>query len=182
MFRSTYFKGKWVFCCLFIIILINSNLYSQEVKTIPQSENSFWKSVRFGGSLGLNFGNGNFTGILAPSAIYDFNSVVSAGVGISGAYASQNSFNASSFGGSIITMIKPFQFLQLSAELEELYITRNYKFDGNNLKEQDWVPALWAGLGFSTRNVVTGIRYNLLHDSNKSFYSSAFMPFVSVYF
>ncbi len=182
MFRSTYFTGKWVFCCLFTIFLINSDLYSQEIDSTPQVENSFWNSVRFGGSLGLNFGNGNFTGIIAPAAIYDFNSIVSAGVGLSGAYASQSRFNASSFGGSVITMVRPVRFLQLSAEFEELYITRNYKLDGSNLKEQDWVPALWAGLGFTTGNVVTGIRYNLLHDSNKSFYSSAFMPFVSVYF
>ena len=182
MFKSTYFKGKWVFCCIITIIFIKSNVYSQEIETTPKAKNSLWNSVRFGGSLGLNFGNGNFTGIVAPSAIYDFNSVVSAGVGLSGAYASQNRFNASSFGGSLITMVRPVRFLQVSAELEELYITRNYKLDGGNLKDQDWVPALWAGLGFTTGNVVTGIRYNLLHDSNKSFYSSAFMPFVSIYF
>ncbi len=182
MSRNIHLTNKWVFYCLFALIFTTNNLYSQELSKTEQSENTFWDSVRFGGSLGLSLGNGNFAGIIAPSAIYDFNSIVSTGVGLSGAYASQSRFNATSFGGSLITMVRPLRFLQLSAEFEELYITRNYKLDGANLREQDWVPALWAGLGYSTGNIVTGIRYNLLHDSNKSFYSSAFMPFVSIYF
>tara|TARA_R100000935_G_scaffold32939_2_gene53479 strand:+ start:32 stop:580 length:549 start_codon:yes stop_codon:yes gene_type:complete len=182
MFRSTIFAGKCVFCCLFVILFLSNKIYSQETKIPSRAENTIWDSVRFGGSLGLNFGNGNFTGIISPSAIYDFNPILSTGIGLTGAYASQSRFNATSFGGSVITLIRPLRFLQLSAEFEELYITRNYKLDGSTLKEQDWVPALWAGLGFTTGNLITGIRYNLLHDANKSFYSSAFMPFVSVYF
>jgi len=182
MSRSKHLSNKWFFYCLFTLIFLRNNLYSQELNKSKQPVNTFWDSVRFGGSLGLSLGNGNFPGIIAPSAVYDFNSIISTGVSLSGAYASQNRFNATSFGGSIITMVRPVRFLQLSAEIEELYITRNYKLDGGNLREQDWVPALWAGLGYSAGNVVTGVRYNLLHDSNKSFYSSAFMPFVSIYF
>lgn len=182
MFNDINRTVKLFLAALLITLFSSAKLIAQDSKTIPAEGKEFWKSVRFGGSLGLSLGNGNFAGIIAPSAIYDFNSIVSTGVGLSGAYASQSRFNATSFGGSVITMVRPLRFLQISGEFEELYITRNYKLDGANLREQDWVPALWAGLGYSTGNIVTGVRYNLLHDTNKSFYSSAFMPFVSVYF
>ena len=41
---------------------------AQEVKT----KSEFWSHVRFGGNLGLSFGNEFFSGTLAPSAIYQF--------------------------------------------------------------------------------------------------------------
>lgn len=149
---------------------------------LPQEQEKFWSNVRFGGSLGLNFGSGRFLGALSPSAIYDFNKTISAGVGLSGAYSSQNNFTATSLGGSIIGMLRPIKEIQLSTEYEILSITRKLEYDGANLKEQDWVPALFLGIGYNAGPVVTGIRYDVLHDDEKSFYSSAFMPFVSIYF
>ena len=149
-----------------------------EVKT----PHPFWQHVRFGGSLGLGFGNGYFNGSLAPAAIYDFNPITSAGVSLSAAYAKQNNFKATSLGGSIIGMLRPIRAIQLSAEFEQLNITRRFELDGANRKDQYWVPALFLGIGYNTGPVVTGVRYDVLHDSEKSFYSSAFMPFVSIYF
>lgn len=142
----------------------------------------FWSNVRFGGSVGLAFGNGYFNGALSPSAVYDFNRVLSAGVTLSGAYAKQNTFNATSLGGSIISLIRPIKEIQLSMEYEQLNINRRFELDGGNFRDQYWVPALYLGLGYNTGPVVTGVRYNVLHDSNRSFYNQAFMPFVSVYF
>lgn len=149
---------------------------------IEQTPHPFWSNVRFGGSVGLAFGNGSFNGALSPTAVYDFNRVLSAGVTLSGAYAKQNSFSATSLGGSIISLIRPIKEIQLSMEYEQLNITRRLEGDGANLREQYWVPALFLGIGYNTGPVVTGVRYNVLHDNNRSFYNQAFMPFVSVYF
>ena len=164
--------------------LLSSAPFLGQIKEIENSEtkNQFWQQVRFGGSVGLSFGNGNFTGALAPSAIYDFNNTFSSGIGFSGAYSSRNNFKATSLGGSLIGMMRPIREVQLSAEFEQLNITRRYEFDGANIKDQDWVPALFLGVGYNMGPVVTGVRYDILHDKNKSFYSSPFMPFVSVYF
>lgn len=173
------FMLLWVSCLFFNSL----SLFAQNNSPgLSGEEINFWDNVRFGGSLGLNFGNGSFLGALAPSAIYDFNQTFSAGVGISGAYTSQNNFSATSLGGSIIGMLRPIKEIQLSSEYEILNITRRLENEGGDFKEQDWVPALFLGIGYNTGPVVAGVRYDVLHDEEKSFYSSAFMPFVSVYF
>ncbi|MFO7719933.1 MAG: alpha-ketoglutarate decarboxylase [Gillisia sp.] len=180
-FLSYSLKNRLLLICT--LLLTSTAFFGQitEVGT-PETKNQFWQQVRFGGSLGLSFGNGNFIGALAPSAIYDFNKTFSAGLGLSGAYSSGNNFNATSLGGSLIGMMRPIREVQLSAEFEQLHITRRYVFDGANIKDRDWVPALFLGAGYNLGPVVTGVRYDVLHDKNKSFYSSPFMPFVSVYF
>lgn len=79
-------------------------------------------------------------------------------------------------------MFRPIKEIQLSTEYEQLNIYRRYELEGGNRSDQYWVPALYLGIGYNTGPVVTGVRYDVLHDSQKSFYSSAFMPFVSIYF
>lgn len=169
---------------LFLFGILQTPLTFAQVEISPDSinPNPFWNNVRFGGNLGLGFGNGYFNGSLAPSAIYDFNQVASAGIGISGAYAKQDNFKATSVGGSIIGMLRPLRVLQLSAEYEQLNISRRYELEGGNRKDHYWVPALFLGIGYNTGPVVTGIRYDVLHDDRKSFYANALMPFVSFYF
>ena len=64
---------------LLLLFFCFSNTFAQ-TDTIQRNE--FWSHVRFGGAVGLNFGN-NYTEItLAPSAIYDFNRYFSLGVGL----------------------------------------------------------------------------------------------------
>ncbi len=169
---------------MFVFLLFcPANSQAQQRETSEnKTPHPFWQNVRFGGSVGLGFGNGHFNGSIAPSAIYDFNPMTSAGVSLSGAYAKQNSFKATSLGGSIIGMFRPIKEIQLSSEYEQLNINRRYEMEGANLREQYWVPALHLGIGYNTGPVVTGVRYDVLHDSEKSFYSNAFMPFVSIYF
>ncbi len=183
MANCPFFIGKpaglififFIFCPAWILAQQGQN---SEAKT----SNPFWQHVRYGGSLGLGFGNGYFNGSIAPSAIYDFNAMTSAGLSISAAYAKQNNFKATSVGGSIIGILRPIREIQLSAEYEQLNITRRLEFEGVNRKDNYWVPALFLGIGYNTGPIVTGVRYDVLHDSQKSFYSSAFMPFVSIYF
>lgn len=174
---------KQVFLIFFLFLFGSYNSFAQQYNSTPENQQSpFWQNVRFGGSLGLSFGNGMFLGSLAPSAIYDFNSMFSAGAGLTAAYASQNNFKATSFGGSLIGMMRPIRELQLSAEFEQLNINRRYELEGGNLREQYWVPALFLGLGYNTGNVVAGLRYDVLHDPERSFYANPLMPFVTVYF
>lgn len=175
-------KNKFNYFIYLLVLLTSFNIQAQGTVTSLDNPNPFWNKVRFGGSLGLSFGNGNFTGALAPAAIYDFNKTLSAGVGLSAAYASQNNFKATSLGGSLIGMLRPFRGIQLSTEFEQLHINRRFELEGGNLRDQYWVPALFLGIGYTTGPVVAGIRYDVLHDSDKSFYANALMPFVSVYF
>ena len=182
MRNSAILQKKLNYLIFFLFLVTSFNIQAQDTITSSDNPNPFWNKVRFGGSLGLSFGNGNFTGALAPAAIYDFNKTLSAGVGFSAAYASRNNFKVTSLGGSLIGMFRPFRGIQLSTEFEQLHINRRYELEGGNPRDQYWVPALFLGIGYSTGPVVAGIRYDVLHDSDKSFYGNALMPFVSVYF
>ena len=182
MFRINNPYPNLLLCFVLVALFSSGNLIAQDRKPTKVQKNVFWESVRFGGSLGLNFRNNGFAGIIAPAAVYDFNEVFSTGIGLNAAYAKQDEFKTSSLGGSIITLINPVRFIQLSAEFQELNIHRKYESIDLTREERFWVPALWAGIGYNTGNVVAGIRYDLLYDSDRSFYSSALMPFVSVYF
>ncbi|MEZ4882054.1 MAG: alpha-ketoglutarate decarboxylase [Flavobacteriaceae bacterium] len=160
-----------VFCCTY-----NSNGQNQ------QSE--FWQNVRFGGGIGLSFGDGFFSGTLAPSAIYRFNDRFSMGVGLNGTYNSlKNNYTSTVFGGSVLAFYNIIPEIQLSAEFEELNVNRKYKhFSLPDYTENYWYPALFLGAGFHSNNVTIGIRYDVLFDDDKSIYASAFAPFVRVYF
>ena len=182
MKTAAIFLNKPIYSIYFLLLVSGFNIQAQQAETSANSPNPFWEQVRFGGSLGLSFGNGYFTGALAPAAIYDFNQTLSAGVGLNAAYASQNTFKATSLGGSLIGLLRPFRGIQLSTEFEQLHINRRFELDGGNPREQSWVPALFLGIGYNTGPVVAGIRYDVLHDSEKSFYGNALMPFVSIYF
>lgn len=181
MENTANLKKKAKYLILLLLLIVMQQVQGQGVPVPGAQEQNFWNDVRFGGSIGLSFGNGFFTGLLAPSAIYDFNNTFSAGAGLSAAYASQRNFNTNSFGGSLIGMLRPIRGLQLSTEFEQLNVTRRYELEGGNRKDSYWVPALFLGVGYNMGPVVTGIRYDVLH-SDRSFYRNALMPFVSVYF
>jgi len=183
MVITRYLKPETAIITCALLIFSLTDLFAQqgENEQLP-TPNPFWQNVRFGGSVGLGFGNGYFNGSISPSAIYDFNAMTSAGVSLNGAYAKQNNFKATSIGGSVIGMFRPIKEIQLSTEYEQLHINRRYELEGGNRSDSYWVPALYLGIGYNTGPVVTGVRYDVLHDSSKSFYSNAFMPFVSIYF
>lgn len=167
---------------LFLTLTIYSShsyVFAQEERT---PKKTFFEDVRFGGSLGASFSNGYFSGYLAPKAIYDFNKYTSAGIGITGSYMNSSRYSTSTVGASVIGLLRPIEAIQLSAEFEEHYVSRDFKLEGANPTDNYWYPALFLGLGYSTGPVTVGIRYDVLYDSNKSIYANAFMPFVSVYF
>jgi hypothetical protein len=146
-------------------------------------ENQFWDHVRFGGGIGLSFGDGFFSGTLAPSAIYQLNDQFSMGVGLNGTYNKlKNVYNSTIVGGSAIGIFNVFEEIQLSAEFEELNVTRNFENFLGFEDENYWYPALFLGAGYTTGNVTVGVKFDVLYDAANSIYADSYVPFVRVYF
>ncbi|QAA83255.1 alpha-ketoglutarate decarboxylase [Aequorivita sp. H23M31] len=147
------------------------------------SGQDFNSHVRYGGGIGLSFGNGTFSGSLSPSAIYQFDKSFALGVGLNVGYNSwKNHYSSTVLGGSLIGLYNVIPEIQLSAELEELHVSRKYEYDGGNFREDFWYPALYLGAGFRTGNFTMGIRYDVLYDRDKSIYAEPYAPFVRIYF
>ncbi|TCK65050.1 hypothetical protein DFQ05_2262 [Winogradskyella wandonensis] len=149
-----------------------------------EDTSNFWQNVRFGGGVGLNFGNGFFSGTLAPSAIYDFNPYFSAGLGLTGSYSSQKDvFSSTILGGSIIALTNPYPEVQISAEFEQVNVNTDFdsQFSGQN-RDNFWANALFLGVGYRAGNVVFGVRYDVLYDEDESIYADPWLPFVRFFF
>jgi len=166
-----------------IVFVVSLFVFSDSVKAQENEYTDFWSRVHFGGGLGIGFGS-NYTNIaLAPSAIYDFNQYISAGIALQGSYVRDKNFYESyMYGPSLIVLGNPIPQIQLSAELEQLRVNVNYDDNLGFPNDNFWNTALFLGAGYRTNNVTIGVRYNVLHDSDKNVYSDAFMPFVRVYF
>ena len=168
---------------LLILILLVTNFTMAQVKA-EKTKSEFWKHVRFGGGIGLSFGDGFFSGSIAPSGIYQFNDQVALGLGLNATYNKRKNFYKSTIlGGSIISLYNPINEIQVSGEFEQLHVNRDFE-DGfvSNTDADYWSPALFIGAGYRTQNITIGIRYDLLHDRDKSVYADAWMPFIRVYF
>ena len=176
--RFTPFKILFNFL-LIATVSLNSYAQLQTSQTSPD----FWNHVRFGGGIGLSFVDNFFSGTIAPSAIYEFNPIFALGVGLSGTYNTQkNAYKSTVLGGSLIGLFNPIPEIQLSAEFEELNVSRNWDDRLEIANENYWYPALFVGAGFRSHNVAVGIRYDVLYDKYKSIYADAWAPFVRVYF
>lgn len=165
----------------FFILLMLSGFGALRAQELMPEER-FIDHLRFGGSLGLGFSDGFFNASLAPKAVYDFNRYTSLGVGLLGSYTDADIYTSFNYGGSVLGLLRPVRFLQLSAEFEQLHVSRDWELDGANLEQSYWYPALFLGAGYTTGAMTIGIRYDVLYDDRKSIYGNALMPFVSVYF
>lgn len=165
--------------------LIVFTLLSCSFTSFSQNQNDsghFWDNVRFGGGIGLSFGDGFFSGTISPTGIYEFDSGFAAGVGLNATYNKQDNFYKSTIlGASLIGLFSPIEELQISAEFEQLNVNRT--FDNSIYKDDNyWYPALFMGIGYGNGNVTFGIRYDLLYSKEKSIYADPYMPFVRVFF
>ena len=143
-----------------------------------QQKPEFWDNVRFGGGFSLGFGSGTTIGI-SPNAIYDFNNGFSLGTGLSYQYSKYQNFITNVYGVSILGLYQiPVTDLQISTELEQLYLNQNNGIDTYKTN----YPALHIGLAYQQGRVSFGLRYDVLYDKNKSIYASAFSPIVRFYF
>tara|TARA_R110002049_G_scaffold65035_1_gene170895 strand:+ start:13207 stop:13734 length:528 start_codon:yes stop_codon:yes gene_type:complete len=162
----------------FAFLLMASTMFSQQKNT-----NAFWKNVHYGGGIGLSFGDGFFSGTLAPSAIYEFNHQFGLGLGLNGTISNlKNTYKSTILGGSVIGLFNPFYGLQLSAEFEELHVNRRYESNLGLPDDNYWSPALFVGAGYRNGNVTFGVRYDVLYDARKSIYADPWAPFVRFYF
>ncbi len=168
------------------LLVIIGFLFSIESNAQEDEKLQFWEHVRFGGGIGLSFGNNFFSATLAPSAIYEFNEQFAMGVGLNGTYNSlKNTYTSTILGGSVISLFNIIPQIQLSAEFERLNANRKYDSGINFFVPPEtnfWYSGLFLGAGYRTRNVTAGLRYDVLYNENKSFYASAWAPFVRVYF
>ncbi len=163
---------------LITALLITSISFAQN----ENKQNRFLDNVSFGGGLGLNFANGNFSATVAPSAIYNFNKYVSAGPSLIYSYQSNEFFKSSLYGGSLIGLFNPIQQIQLSTELEQLRVNQTIKFIEGDEDNDFWNTAFFVGAGYRAQNITFGVRYNLLFKDGDSVYASAWAPFVRVFF
>ncbi len=164
---------------LFYFSLSISAQNSQEFKT----KSNFWEKVQFGGGLGLGFGNGYTDISIAPSAIYNFNQYVAAGLGLQYSYSQQKDFyKANIYGASVIGLFNPIEQIQLSVEVEQLRVNTVFEDFYNHYEDDFWNTALFFGAGYRTDNITFGIRYNVLHKDNEGVYADALMPFIRIYF
>ncbi|WP_240491668.1 alpha-ketoglutarate decarboxylase [Flavivirga aquatica] len=146
-------------------------------------KSDFWNHVRYGGGLGLNFGNHFFSATLAPNAVYEFDKNFALGLGLSATFNNQKKvYKSTILGASLIGLYNVINELQISAEFEELNINRRYDVNINIPDDNYWLPALFIGAGYRSGNIIFGIRYDLLYDEDKSIYSDPWAPFVRFYF
>jgi len=166
---------------ILLICLFSVSLFAQDSNY--NQKNDFWNHVRFGGGIGLSFGNHFFSGTLAPNAIYQFNQQFALGAGLSGTYNSQKYYYKSTIiGGSIIGLYNPVNEIQISAEFEENNVSIDWDNRTGFANENYWYPSLFLGVGYHARNLTIGIRFDVLYDNSKSTYADPWMPFVRVYF
>ncbi|MEC3905875.1 alpha-ketoglutarate decarboxylase [Tamlana sp. 2201CG12-4] len=163
----------------FLVILSISfqNTIAQEVKS------GFWNQVRYGGNIGLSFGDGFFSGTIAPSAIFEFDRNFALGLGLNATFNNRkNTYKSTILGASFIGLYNVIRDLQLSAEFEQLNVNRKYDTSINLPNENFWAPALYLGAGYRSGNVTFGIRYDVIYDKSRSVYSDPWSPFFRVYF
>ena len=170
---------------LLFLVMVCSLTFCALAQNDPQkASNDFWQNVHFGGGIGLSFGDGFFSGTLAPSAIYEFNEMFAAGIGLNGTYNKREDFYKSTIlGGSILALFNPIQEIQLSSEFEQLHVSRNFDQNFIGVNDDDyWYTALFLGVGYRTGHVTVGLRYDILFDDDKSIYADPWIPFIRVYF
>ncbi len=158
-----------------------SLLFSITAITAQQTSNDFWNRVRFGGGLGLGFGNNTFNLAVSPSGIYQASPQFATGVGLQLNYSKFGDDKLLAYGGTLMNFYNPIPSIQLSTELEQWRVNLNSGLDGA-VGENYWYTALFLGIGYTNRNVTFGMRYDVLYDENRSIYADPFVPFVRVFF
>lgn len=165
--------GRTVLLCFFTTFLFAQG---------PSTQSDFWNKVRFGGGLGLGFGNNTFNLAVSPSAIYQANHQFATGLGLNFNYSKFGDNKLTAYGASFMNFYNPWPFLQFSGEFEQWRVNLERNSNGPTFEENYWYPALFLGIGYTQRNITFGIRYDVLYDSARSLYADPWMPFVRVYF
>ena len=161
--------------CTFFL-LVNCISFSQDA-SLNKNKSNFWENVRIGGNLGLSFGNITTVNV-SPTAVYDFNEKFSLGASVGYIYNKNSDFRSNGYTASILSIYTPFQNIEFSGELEQLFVNQKI----GSLKSSYNYPALYLGIAYTTRNVAIGGRFDVLYNDDESIYTSPFTPFVRVFF
>lgn len=183
MNKLVSFTTKYSTFVFFLFIFSTfANAQPKETQTTQKQQAKFWSNIRYGGGIGLNFGDGYTNIAIAPSAVYVFSDQFAAGPSINFNYSSRkNYFDATVIGASILGLYQPIGELQLSAEFEENNV--NLKDKITETTRNYWYSALYIGGGYNIRKFgAIGVRYDILFNEEKSIYGSALIPFIRVYF
>jgi long-subunit fatty acid transport protein len=167
--------------CFFIYLTSYAQEEQIQQEEQPQQTNQpkFWDQVRFGGGIGMAFGSNQTTIAISPSAIYEFNDMFAFGLGTSYLYSKNFDFRSNVYGIGLISLFNPFEGLQLSAELEQLFVNQKLTgFETNNFN----YPTLNLGVAYRMGMFSAGIRYDVLYDENKNIYASPWSPILRIYF
>ena len=175
----------------------SDNIFAINPTTIQsgnnQSSNSgMERKWYFGGFLSFAFWNEGTDLLIAPKAYYQFSPMFMLGFGLTYIYSDGQyrqyysdepsqifNYHANSIGGSFAIIFRPLNFLQLSAEYENLHTTW---LGGDNFSRIYWDTGLFLGVSYVTGNFAFGLRYNILYNSSTSPYASALTPVVGFYF
>jgi len=166
------------FLTSFLVSAQDDPTQQDDIMHIP-TKTSFWNNVRFGGGLGLGFGNNSTTINISPSAIYDFQNGFALGAGVGYLYSKINDFRSNVFTPGVVALYNPAREVQLSAEFEQLFV--NQKFLGSDPINFNY-PALYMGVAYRTGWAAFGIRYDVLYDERDAIFASPWSPIVRVYF
>ena len=170
-------------CFLTISLFFFTFFVTQVVHSQQAPKSAFWQNVRFGGGLGLGFTNGGFNLALSPSGIYQMNENFATGVGLNFNYTKFNEDKFIAYGGSFMNFFNPIPEIQLSAELEQWRVNASQEVPGGiDFEDNFWTTALFLGIGYTSRNVTVGVRYDVIYDEERSIYIDPLMPFIRVYF
>lgn len=169
-------KFRKIATSLVMIMLVGTNTAESQ-----NNKSAFWEQVQYGGGFGIGFSSNGSSFSFAPSAIYNVNRFVAIGTSVQYNHTNMKQvYKTQMYGGSIIALVHPLDFIQLSTELEQLRVNVTYENSSNNAKF--WNTALFLGAGYRANNLTIGARYNVLHKDRNNVYGDAFMPFVRFYF
>ena len=169
---------------LFIISLTLSNAtFAQDYQN--QTINNNW---RFGGGLGLSFGNNGYFGFnVSPSVGYMVANNLELGATAGYQYAKDDYSKLNLFNVGPYINFFPIENIFLRANY--MYYTGKQKFDDrtpyyNSVYEANLdESALWLGAGYQSSGPVrfqAGVMYNVLYKENESIFSSGLQPFRGV--
>ncbi len=163
----------------------SGNDQNQQTTVIRQTR-SFEPSWSFGGNFGFSFWNGGTDLLFAPRAYYHVSPQFWIGPGLIYNYSSYDSrnydYSYNAFGGTLTGLYRPIPYLQLSAEFQETYTDRKYKYLNSRYEDDYWNSALYLGASFVSGHFAFGVQFDALYDEGKSPYSSAWTPVISFYF
>lgn len=148
---------------------------------VEQQRPAYPRHWSFGGFFSMSFWNGGTDILVAPKAYYHLSPKFLTGFGVTYIYSDSNDalfgYHSNSIGGSVMAGVRPVPMLQLSAEYEGLNTTR-----GGAFADTYWNNALYLGASFVTGHVSFGLRYDVLYDSSRSVFGSAWTPVIGFYF